>query len=145
MNSIFKWYSENYEKIVTQEITIILSILGVTITIFTVLHSFIINKEIAVKSFEKIIKESKVCPYEYSEMKFGKKHIANSKKLNNHILRIILLSAIVFVIIEFDYLLVKNYYLSFICSLLTILICLYVLSVFFIYIRVYYNKRLMYK
>ena len=54
MNSIFKWYSENYEKIVTQEITIILSILGVTITIFTVLHSFIINKEIAVKSFEKI-------------------------------------------------------------------------------------------
>ncbi len=145
MNSIFKWYSENYEKIVTQEITIILSILGVTITIFTVLHSFIINKEIAVKSFEKNIKESKVCPYEYSEMKFGKKYIANSKKLNNHILRIILLSAIVFVIIEFDYLLVKNYYLSFICSLLTILICLYVLSVFFIYIRVYYNKRLMYK
>lgn len=50
-------------------------------------------------------------------MKFGKKYIANSKKLNNHILRIILLSAIVFVIIEFDYLLVKNYYLSFILQL----------------------------
>ena len=78
MNSIFKWYSENYEKIVTQEITIILSILGVTITIFTVLHSFIINKEIAVKSFEKNIKDSKVCPYEYSEMTFGKKYITNN-------------------------------------------------------------------
>ena len=71
-----------HEKIITMLIMIIVCIMGITFTIFSVIHSFMENRKSLVKSYEQQMRISSQNPFTRSEIVFGKKYIKRMRRIN---------------------------------------------------------------
>lgn len=88
---MFDWLRELYHFLARPEIEqdllsaftmIIVCVVGVAFTIFSVIHSFIESRRALVKSYEQQMRVESVNPFVSSEIKFGKKYIANMRRIN---------------------------------------------------------------
>lgn len=86
--------------IINTEIAIAMGILGISITIFTVIYSFIENKSNELKNIRrKIATGSSLDPYLYSEQKFGTEYIKRQMKINKKMIWQIYLSGVLLVVL----------------------------------------------
>ena len=86
---------ETFTTIVNSEIAIALGILGISITIFTVVYSFIENKLEERKKIERQIHiATRTDPYRHAELIFVRKYIYRNKRLNMYFILFICLSFI---------------------------------------------------
>lgn len=76
---------ETIATIINSEIAVALGILGISITIFTVIYSFIENKLEDKKKMERQLHISEVQdPYKRAELKFVNNYIMRNKNLNKY-------------------------------------------------------------
>lgn len=142
-----EWIEEflnNYSKILDSLcLSIILGILGIAITIFTVVYSFMENTREKIRKYKKEINHSprEVNPITKSNLMFAEKYWLNMRRINNMLLWIIIPDIflfICFVISQLSGILI----LSFSSYLLTAVLFSYSLIVVFIYIYDYcHNYR----
>lgn len=106
MNDLFKMCdvaicNETITMVVNSEIAIALGILGISITIFTVVYSFIENKLEDKKKIERQLHIAEVVdPYKRAELKFVNSYIKRNKYLNNFFVWLIWFSFIyIFVLV----------------------------------------------
>lgn len=98
MNDLFSIYgvaicNETFAKIVNLEIAIALGILGISITIFTVIYSFIENRLEDKKEIERYLKIAITQDlYRHAELKFVREYIQRNKLLNRFFVWLIFLS-----------------------------------------------------
>lgn len=92
---------ETFTTIVNSEIAIALGILGISITIFTVVYSFIENKLEERKKLERQIHIAiRSDPYSHAELIFVRKYISRNKRLNKYFITLIWVSFIyIFVLV----------------------------------------------
>lgn len=91
---------ETFTTIVNTEIAIALGVLGISITIFTVVYSFIENKLEERKKIERQIHiASKSDPYSHAELNFVRKYIRRNKRLNKYFITLIWVSFIYILIL----------------------------------------------
>lgn len=120
-----------------------LVIFGVVVTIFTVLYSFIINKRDELRAYSELISNGKANAADYKKSKFGTLYITKLKKINFHLINLILFSVIVYCL---SYL-TKNFIsntdlkpiLFSLSSVASLIVIIYVALILFKVIR-YYNK-----
>ena len=72
--------------------TLAFMVIGVGFTLFTVFYSFIDSRRISIKSIEERIRQSRGGAKDYAELKFAKRYVKVRKQMNNHVLRVILVS-----------------------------------------------------
>lgn len=136
MNNLFKicdvaFCNDNITTIINSEIAIALGILGISITIFTVIYSFIENKLEYKKEIERQLHIAEVQdPYKCAELKFVNSYIKRNKFLNKLFVWLIWVSFIfIFVLITnffwdnmilfiFSQILSLIYFLSFVICIL---------------------------
>lgn len=84
-----------FTTIVNSEIAIALGVLGISITIFTVVYSFIENKLEERKRLERQMHiATSQDPYSHAELIFVRKYIRRNKKLNGYFIMLIYISFI---------------------------------------------------
>lgn len=90
-------YNENeIIAIINQVSNLQLALLGIAITVFTVIYSFIINKREDLKNISILIKAGKGSPMIVQKSSFLTKHIINFKNTNNSLIKIIIVSFFLF-------------------------------------------------
>ena len=132
------------EEIDNQSVALLLGILGIAITIFTVVYSFMEStKERKRLLFERVNADAKahdVDPALRAELTFVTKHLTELWNMNKSII-VIILSDIVILVVYFMHLIFKNvawlWYVALIFEAALIVGCLYTLSV---YLRQYYKR-----
>ena len=129
-----------FSTILNSEIAVVLGILGISITIFTVVYSFIENKLEDKKRLERLIHTGSASnPYSHAELKFASNYIKRNKHLNFYFVIMIYASFLLAILLAVN-LVFRNP--IFFC-VLQALVVLYLLS-FIICIISYvvsYNKR----
>lgn len=129
-----------FSTILNSEIAVVLGILGISITIFTVVYSFIENKLEDKKRLERLIHTGSASnPYNHAELKFASNYIKRNKHLNFYFVIMIYASFLLAILLAVN-LVFRNP--IFFC-VLQALVVLYLLS-FIICIISYvvsYNKR----
>lgn len=83
--------------IINQVSNLQLAILGIAITVFTVIYSFIINKREELKNISTLIKDGNASPIEVQKSNFLAIHIRNFKNTNSSLIKIISVSFILFI------------------------------------------------
>lgn len=140
-----EWIEEflnNYSQILDSLcLSLILGILGIAITIFTVVYSFMENTREKIRKYKKEINHStrEVNPITKSNLMFAEKYWLNMRRINNMLLWIIIPDIflfICFVISQLSGILI----LSLSSYLLTAVLFSYSLIVVFIYIYDYCHK-----
>lgn len=127
-----------------QSITLLLGILGIAITIFTVVYSFMEStKERKRLLFERVNVDANardVDPVLRAELSFATKHLIDLWNMNKSIIAIIVFD-IVILALYVVHLIFKDltwlWYIALVSEILLIMSCLYTLSV---YLRHYYNR-----
>ena len=83
--------------IINQVSNLQLAILGIAITVFTVIYSFIINKREELKNISTLIKDGKASPIVVQKSSFLVNQIRNFKNANSNLIKIISVSFILFI------------------------------------------------
>ena len=108
MNNLFKICDVSvseatFTTIINSEIAVALGILGISITIFTVVYSFIENKLEEKKKLERQIHiATKHDPYCRAELNFVRKYISRNIKLNKYFTTLVWISLIYILILVFN-------------------------------------------
>ena len=108
-----------------------LVIFGISITIFTVLYSFILSKREDLKNTNDQIKNGDVSPILRQKISFYNSYIKRWKRINNHVIKLSIISFIIYfvgyVIKQFSINTVKSC-IFYGVSLVTILIIFYIID-----------------
>lgn len=75
-----------------------LSIFGISITLFTVLYSFILNKRDELRSYNEQIKTGTANPIITQKYNFAKSYIKKIKEVNRHLKRLVIISLLCYLI-----------------------------------------------
>lgn len=75
-----------------------LSIFGISITLFTVLYSFILNKRDELRSYNEQIKTGTANPIITQKYNFAKSYIKKVKEVNRHLKRLVIISLLCYLI-----------------------------------------------
>lgn len=75
-----------------------LSIFGISITLFTVLYSFILNKREELRSYNEQIKTGTANPIITQKYNFAKSYIKKVKEVNRHLKRLVIISLLCYLI-----------------------------------------------
>lgn len=135
----------DYNNILSDITNISLVILGISITIFTVVYSFILNKKSEIKEIIKKSNISTVSPDEIQKHSFGSKIINRYKQLNKNLAYLSILSSFIFLasvfLNRFLFSDTSQLSITFFWTLLilTILILIYFVLIFFRVITSYYS------
>ncbi len=135
-------FQKNYFPILdTLCLSLILGILGIAITIFTVVYSFMENTRDKIRKYQEEITHSQreVDPITKSSLRFAEEYWRKMRRTNNLLLWIIIpdiLLFIIFVVSQF----IGNPIFSIISYVLTAILLLYSVIVVLIYIYDYYHK-----
>lgn len=136
MNDILTLLEQAYNEckdIVNVELAIVLGILGIGITIFTVIYSFLGSKLQQKKLTERNIHIGNISdPYLHAELKFMRQYIKRNKNINKIIIWIIY-SSLILASMLIANLVVSNKYFFFITEFI-----LFVYVIFFIILIIYY-------
>ncbi len=127
-----------------QSITLLLGILGIAITIFTVVYSFMEStKERKRLLFERVNADAnarEVDPALRAELSFATQHLTDLWNMNKSII-VIIVSDIAILVLYIIHLIFKDvtwlWYVALTSEVALIMSCLYTLSV---YLRQYYNR-----
>lgn len=115
MNDTFNIISIPVDKdiiitVLNYELSIILGVLGIATTIFTVIYSFVETKTQQRKTTERDLITSKVDnPYLNAEIKFSSEYINRNVKLNARVIKIIYASIIMSILVVLNLLFVNVY------------------------------------
>lgn len=91
-----------HEKAISMLIMIIVCIMGITFTIFSVIHSFIENRRSLVKSYIQQMRISSQNPFALSEIGFGKRYIKRMERINTGLFVSIVASIVLLVVTVID-------------------------------------------
>lgn len=122
-------------------VSLLLGVLGIAITIFTVVYSFMeSNKQVIRALTDKITTSENEDPVTRSDLFFAKKYMQRMKRMNKYLIAIIVIDINLFVLLCVN--LASNGHfllriLTYCSTFLLMLFCLFVLSV---YIRQYTNR-----
>ncbi|MHC2993866.1 hypothetical protein OB13_20635 [Pontibacter sp. HJ8] len=124
-----------------------LVIFGIVVTLFTVLYSFIANKKEEIQGYKDLILKNQASDQVYIKSKFGSIYIDRLRKVNGHLINLIVLSFITYFLAYFT----KTFFLSehvnqflfYGISSVAIFIILYITLILFKVINFYklYTKR----
>lgn len=122
-------------------VSLLLGVLGIAITIFTVVYSFMeSNKQVIRALTDKITTSENEDPVTRSDLFFAKKYMQRMKRMNKYLIAIIVIDIILFVLLCV-YLASNGHFLlrilTYCSTFFLMLFCLFVLSV---YIRQYTNR-----
>ena len=122
-------------------LSLILGILGVAITIFTVVFSFMENNREKISNYKHIINNGMgaTFPTANSSLRFAENNMLKMKRINNKLLLIIIIdcSLLIFFIVAQ---LINNNYVRLFLYILTALLLSFSIMVIFIYIYDYWKK-----
>lgn len=133
--------NETFLSIINLEIAVALGILGISITIFTVIYSFIENKLEEKKTIERNLKIAKTRdPYRHAELKFVREYIQRNKSLNIYFVRLILFSFIYTILLVIN-LVYRDLILFIVNQVLAVIYFLFFIISIICYLY-HYTKRL---
>lgn len=119
----------------------VLVIFGFTVTLFTVLYSFILGKREQLKEYSERIKKGEIDPLLHQRESFAKNIIVRLKGLNNHLICIISVSFLMYLFsIVIKYLVEESYLkkdLLIALGIISLLLVLYVAIMLFLTIKDY--------
>lgn len=125
------------ENVISILIMLIVCVIGITFTIFTVIHSFIENRRSLVKSYEQQMRVGQRNPFVQSEIKFGKKYVSHMKRLNTYFLIALCTSVVVLLLTIIEHLMtIGGWYYLFVLSV-NILYWIGIIGLFILYIVIY--------
>lgn len=145
MNEIFYIFGisvskDTYSSMLSLELSIVLGILGIAITIFTVIYSFLGSKQHQKKLVERSIHISKTeDPYLHAELKFMRQYINRNKKINCIIIKIIYVSIMLAVLLLTNIFFI-NKWLFMITEFCIALYALCFISLLIYYIHIYRDE-----
>lgn len=135
-------FLNNYSHILdTLCLSLILGILGIAITIFTVVYSFMENTKDKIRKYKDDIthSEDEINPVTKSNLRFAEKSWSKMRRINNMLLWIIIPSIFILILYVLSQL-IEIAILYFVAYVLTTLLLSYSIIVVLIYIYDYYHK-----
>lgn len=132
--------SGTFNNIVSLELSVVLGILGIAITIFTVIYSFLESKIRQKKMAQRSVHIGKTTdPYLLAELKFMRLYINRNKDLNSVIVKIIFASLLIALLLFINILIVNKYFFFF-TQFVSIFYALYFVVFIIRYIRSYFKE-----
>lgn len=120
-----------------------LVIFGISVTLFTVLYSFILNKRDELKVYSEQIKSGTANPITVQRSEFAKSNINRLRKINNHLKFIITISfgtyLFAWIVQQIKFLSQWKYIFNIIIGFAAIVTILYIITILWIVFR-QYNK-----
>lgn len=132
--------SGTFNSLVSLELSMALGILGIAITIFTVIYSFLGSKVQQRKMAQRSVHiGEKADPYLQAELKFMRLYIKRNKAVNSAIIKIIFTSMLMALLLFINILIVDKY-LFFITQFASIVYALCFVVLIIRYIRSYFKE-----
>ncbi len=121
-------------------ISLLLGILGIAITIFTVVYSFMENNKRIIRNLTDEIKNSEILdPVKKSDLHFANKYMGRMKNMNNALIAIIIFDIIIFILFCI-YLSLRSYTLRYVAYGATSLLMVGCIFTLYIYLSQYISR-----
>jgi hypothetical protein len=136
----------NIQTILSELTNVNLVILGISITIFTVIYSFLVNKRGDLNNITSRINNSKSNPFDNQQRYFALNYIKQFTSVNKKLLHLIILSFVLFIsLFVFNRFLLDTFQkikelIFYLFSGLTVFVLFYFIYVFYDLIKKYKNE-----
>lgn len=121
-------------------ISLLLGILGIAITIFTVVYSFMENNKQIIRNLKDEIKNSEIIdPVKKSDLYFANNYMSRMKSMNNALIVIIIIDIFLFILFCI-YLSLKSHILRYVAYGSTLLLIVGCIFILYIYLSQYISR-----